>query len=238
MNDDGGFFVATLRKKGPIQPKPIHKTRAERRESRKVNVKYFSPKIDNFIRPLEEFKFINEENIELKEDVTKSKYFHGIDLPTENMYIFQDSTRNIRLVSDSLRDLLQPGNQELRIGGTPGTSIMTRSNMVCRKEAPFFLRNSALQIMSRYFTKRNITASLADTRKLFESRAKDSIELSDLSVELRDKLAEISPGWIIYSLSESEVSFSCVGYFSAKKMFLMLSQRELEHYMFLLNLQH
>ena len=90
--------------------------------------------------------------------------------------------------------------------------------------------------MSRYFTKRHITASLADTRKLFESREKDSLELSELSVELRDKLAQISPGWIIYSLGDSEVSFKCVGYFSPKKMFLMLSQRELDHYMFLLNL--
>ena len=237
LNDDGGFFVATLRKTGPIQPKPIHKTRAERREATKVNVKYFSPKIDNFIRPLEDFKFINEENIQLQEDVTKSKEFHGIDLPTENMYRFQDSTRNIRLLSDSLRDLLlQTGNQDLRIGGTPGTSIMTRSNMACRKEAPFFPKNSALQVMSRYFTKRHITASLADTRKLFESRDQNSLELSELSVELRDKLAQISPGWIIYSLGESEVSFKCVGYFSPKKMFLMLSQRELDHYMFLLNL--
>ena len=147
-------------------------------------------------------------------------------------------TRNIRLLSDSLRDLLQAGtkNKDLNIGGTPGTSIMYRSNMACRQEAPFYPRNSALHILSRYFTKRNITGGLADTRLLFESQDKDSIELSDLSVELRDKLAEISPGWIIYSLGDCEVSFKCVGYFSAKKIFLMLSKRELDHYLFLLDL--
>ena len=235
LNDDGGFFVATLKKKGPIDPKPIHKQRAERRESTKVNVRHFSPKVDNFIQPLEEFKFINEENLQLKEDVIKSMEFLGIDIPIENMYRFQDSTRKIRLLSDSLRDLLHPGNKDLRIGGTPGLDFMHRSNMVCRQEAPFYPRNSALHMMSGYFSKRNITASLADTRKLFESQDKDSMELSDLSVELQNKLSEISPGWIIYSLGDSEVSFTCVGYFSAKKIFLMLSKRELNHYLFLLN---
>ena len=234
LNDDGGFFVATLRKTGHIEPKSIHKIRADRKESKRKKVKNNVPKLDKFIRPLEEFKFI-EENPQLKEEVTKSLEFLGLEgLPSDNMYRFQDSISNVRLVSDSLRLILQGGNKELKIGGTPGTNIMYRSNMACRQEVPFYPRNSALTVMSQYFTKRNISGSLSDTIKLFESQSKDSINLSELSDELREKLSEISPGWILYSLSDQRVSFSCVGYFSAKKIFLTLSKKELDHYQFLL----
>ena len=237
LNDDGGFFVAILRKTGHIEPKPVHKIRADRKEEKRKKVKHSIPKIDHFIKPLEEYKFIDDDP-QLKSEVTKSKEFLGLDLPSKNMFRLQNSNKNIRLVSDSLRGLLHDGNKELKTGGTPGTNIMCRSNMSCRQEVPFHPRNSALPTMGKYISKRQISASLSDTLKLFTSKQLDetSIDLSELSSELKDKLSQLSPGWILYSLSDQRVSFSCVGYISATKMFLMISKRELDHYLFLLNL--
>ena len=234
LNDDGGFFVAILRKTGPIKPKPIHSLRARKKESRKEKVKYNVPKVDHFIQPLENFKFIDD-NPQLKEEVTKSKEFLGLDLPTVNMFRFQDSTKNIRLVSESLKEILHGGNSELKIGGSPGTNIMSRNNLKCSEEVPFYPRNSALNILDQYIRKRRISGSLEDTIKLFESQEKDSVELNELSSELRNKLSQMSPGWFVYRLSDQPVAFTCIGFFGAKKVFLMLSKRESDHYLFLLN---
>merc|ERR550517_251061 len=98
--------------------------------------------------------------------------------------------------------------------------------MNCRQEVPYYPRNSALTMLDKYITKRRISGSLEDTIKLFESEEKDSVELSELSSELREKLSGISPGWFLSSLSHQSVAVSCIGYFSAKKIFLMLSKRE------------
>ena len=236
LNDDGGFFVAILKKTGHIQPKPLYKERTERKLAAKEKPKNLRPKLEHFVGSLQDFEFINE-NEDFKQEVTKTLEYLGIDLNPDNLYKSKNCKNNVRLVSESLKQLMNSSNSDLNVGGNPGVKIMKRSNLSCKDKVPFQLRNSTIhRIQFDEQNSRCIKGDLDDLLAVINNK-EDVIPVTKLSENLRNKLDALEPGWIRFSFTSEDphLNLSCPGYFSKQKFLLYLGPREKSHCKFLLS---
>ena len=91
-------------------------------------------------------------------------------------------------------------------------------------------------MIANYVSKRIVSGKLEDTRLLLDRDMEDSLEIEQLSLQMRGLLGSIEPGWFTYSLKSEKLLFECPAYFSEKKVFLLLGGRSRKHYKFLLDL--
>ena len=235
LNDDGGFYVAILKKTGPIAPTPKHKDRAERKLSEKRKKKFNKPKYDNFIGSVKDFQFVNE-NIEHSDQVQRSINFLGLDLRLENLYRNKDRVNTVRLVSDSVKNLMHDGNAHLKIGANPGVPVLRKWDMKISENVRYIPKNDVFHRLS-FDSSRKVQCCFSDIERILQ---KDPhIPLCELSDNLRSHLSQLEPGWIVFNFKSdtSNVSLSCPGYFSRQKLILNLGEKDKNHYKFLLDLK-
>ena len=235
LNDDGGFYVAILKKTGPIERILKHKERVDRKLSERMKKKLNKPKYDEFIGSVKDFQFINE-NSEHCGKVQRSINFLGVDLRTENLYRNKDCVKTVRLVSDKVRDLIHDGNAHLKIGANPGVPILTKCGMKISDDMPYNPKNNAFHRL-RFDSSRKVECDLSDIERILSSD--EVILLSELSDHLKSQLDQLKPGWIVFNFSSKscDVSFSCPGYFSRQKLILNLGEKDKSHFKFLLDLK-
>ena len=234
LNDDGGFYVAILKKTGPIEPIPKSKERTERKLSEKRKKKFNKPKYDDFVRSVKDFQFVNE-NSDHCEKVQRSINFLGLDLRTENLYKTRDSVNTVRLVSDSVKNLMHDGNAHLEIGANPGVPILSKCDMKISDKVPYTPKNTAFHRLS-FNSSRKVECGANDIERFL--RSDEVILLSELSDHLLAQLSQLEPGWIVFSfMGSGDVSLTCPGYFSRQKLILNLGEKDKSHYKFLLDLR-
>lgn len=234
LNDDGGFFVAILRKTGPVKVDERKKYFWNKKQELKVVKKSNKAKIDKLVSSVGEMSFLPDS--ELQEKVLKSKEYLGLDLPIENMYTFNKSYNKVRLVSKTLKNILHPGNHQLKIASTPGVEVLTANTMSCASANPFYLRGSSYHMVSSYVSKRVVLGVLSDIEQLLNSDQEDSIESVQLSPQMRDQLRSMEPGWFTFRFETEKFLLECPAYFSLKKTFLVLNEKKRNHYKCLLDL--
>ena len=236
LNDDGGFFVATLRKTGPIECKPVHKERAEKKEKERKKSVFNKPKLDTFLGSMDQFEYVTE-NDKYLEAVMKSTEFLGAHLPTDNLYKWKYcDSKLIRLVSDNLRRIMHSSNSHLRVGGTPGVPVLRRNNLSCSDHCPFAPLNRSFQSLDFSKPKKNdrkLEGNRNDIEKLLNAT---QLEVTELSDDLYSQLYYRPPGWMFFTYKSDKVNLRCPGYFSHKKIHLNLGPMEKLHYKFLLDL--
>jgi len=237
LNNDGGFFVAILKKTGYIEPTPIHKERRERKNTEKrMPDRRYRGRMKEFIGSLDGFEFAAEDP-NYSEEVKKSLKFIDVDLPEQNLYKSKDCKNNVRLVSESLRNLMHKENEHLQVGGNPGVRFMRRTNMKTKSSVPFHTSNSSFhRLSSNLGSKRQISAEFSDIKLLLNS---DVVKVDQLSNNLKTQVSSLETGWVLFSYKSyltNGVTLSCPGYLSKKKLLIQLSEKEKTHYKFLLDI--
>ena len=235
LNDDGGFFVAILKKTGHIKPNPLYKHRTERKLAAKSKPDNLKPKLEHFVGSVDNFEFLSE-NKDYEQEVLKSLDYLGIDLNSDNLYKSRNCNNNVRMVSDSVGQLMHPGNTDLNVGGNPGVKIMRRSNLSCKARVPFHPRNSTFHRFNFDTSSRIVTGEKEDIISILNN-PEDVIPLSNLSESLNTQLQSLEPGWIKFTFGAHHANISCLGYFSRNKFLLYLGPKEKAHCKFLLDLE-
>lgn len=238
LNNDGGFFVAILKKTGFIEPTPIHKERMDRKnaERKKPANRKLRGRMEQFIGSIDNFEFAPNDP-QYAEEVNKSLKFIDVDLPEQNLYKSKDCKNNVRLVSESLRNLMNDDNGHLKVGGNPGVRFMRRTNMKTKSSVPFHTTNSAFHRLSSHLgSKRKISAEFNDIKLLLKSEV---VKVDQLSENLKTQVSSLETGWVLFSYKSyltNGVTLSCPGYLSKKKLLIQLSEKEKNHYKFLLDI--
>ena len=236
LNDDGGFFVAVLKKTGPVKTTPKHKERSDRKESQRKKPKYSKAKLEHFIGSFDDFEFMNEAP-DYHTEVRQSLEYLGVELPSSNLYKNKVCVNNVRLVSDSLRQLMHPGNNHLKVGSNPGVKILDRNSLSCKDKVPFHPNSAFNHVTSNLHSKRQVHGNIHDVQQLLNT---PTISLTDVSDSLRSQLGELEPGLVIFSFQsedERNVRLTCPGFFSRNKLVIHLERRAPSHYKFLLGLK-
>eukprot|EP00092_Neocalanus_flemingeri_P031009 GFUD01033681.1.p1 GENE.GFUD01033681.1~~GFUD01033681.1.p1 ORF type:complete len:651 (+),score=200.56 GFUD01033681.1:172-1953(+) len=235
LNDDGGFFVAIIRKTGPVKIQDKQKIRWEKKDGMRVEKKFNKPKLDKLLSSVNDFNFVPDDS-ELLEKVVRSMNYLGLGLPKENLYTYQKTQNSVRLVSPSLRSILHSGNHQLKIGSTPGVKILSSNRMACASNVPFHPRGSSYHMIASYVSKRIVSGQLEDTRLLLDRDMENSLEIEQLSLNLRELLGSMEPGWFTYNSTNEKLVLECPAYFSEKKIFLMLGAKSRKHYKFMFDI--
>ena len=141
----------------------------------------------------------------------------------------------VRLVSDSVKDLMHDGNAHLEIGANPGVPILRKCKMKISDKVPYTPKNTAFHRLS-FDSSRKVECSANDIERIL--RSDEVILLSELSDHLLSQLSQLEPGWIVFSfMGSGHVSLICPGYFSRQKLILNLGEKDKSHHKFLLDLR-
>jgi len=233
LNDDGGFFVATLRKKGHFNVVERRKQRWNRKENSKRIKKFNASKLDRLNKVVEGGISFHHYS-EVVNDVDRSLSFHGLDyLRKDCMYQVKNSGSVVRLVSPSLKDILHKGNNRLKISSAPGVSFLVKNKMACSGVSPYVLKSSCFHLLPTSSTNRIIRGDIEDVKLLISMT---SVEIENLSRECQRMLWSSEIGWIKFQFSIQSFKLECLGYNNHKKYFLLLNETSRYHYRLLLDM--
>ena len=233
LNDDGGFFVAILKKTGPFQVDTRLKDRWQRKKESIPAQKFNKHKLDQLHFSVDDdFTFMPYSSLE--NEVVRSLEYHGLDLPTNNMYTVNKSSNTVHLVSSALRSILHSGNNKLNIASTPGVPILSANNLSCASENPFFVKGSSYHLIADSVEKRIVSGTLQDASLLLNSPIEKTVEVKHFSDNMRDTLMSLETGWFTFKLRTDKFVLQCPGYTSGRKVFLRLNDRSRNHYKCLL----
>ena len=124
LNDDGGFFVAILRKTSPVEVKRA-RGRSKRVESsrgiwggERHNKK--CKKLNQLLNTTDDLQF------ELSDEVEATCLELGLDVDQDNLVSLGGEGGVVHLVSPALRDILHHSNRHIKFSGSPGMKLLQR----------------------------------------------------------------------------------------------------------------
>ena len=124
LNDDGGFFVAILRKTSPVEVKRA-RGRSKRVESsrgiwggERHNKK--CKKLNQLLNSTDDLQF------ELSDEVEATCLELGLDVDQDNLVSLGGEGGVVHLVSPALRDILHHSNRHIKFSGSPGMKLLQR----------------------------------------------------------------------------------------------------------------
>ena len=124
LNDDGGFFVAILKKTGPVEEKQA-RGRWRRVEGKrgiwgKERHNKKCQKLNQLLSTTDDLLF------ELPEDVEATCIELGLKVDQDNLVALGKQGGVVHLVSPALRDILHHSNRHLKFAGSPGMRLLKR----------------------------------------------------------------------------------------------------------------
>jgi len=257
-NNDGGFFVAIIRKTGELN---WSKTRRQRREKPLKEVSKNKPmKLRHLIIPRDSLNFFgNEENTFFDE----AKTFYGIDLKSElflsrlegkedvkkNSEIIQKFVTSmspdnvskkgilcsfIRMVSPKVKNILTSNSDEELAVANAGVEVFQREERAS-SEIKYKLLSKSLHIISKHVTKRIVQGTKTDAEKLMYLPWGESVSMANFDDQFQNCLKDLGFGNFIFVCETKDFYVMCSGFCSQDKVMLDISDRHRRHYMFLLN---
>jgi len=228
LNDDGGFFVAILRKTGEVEEKEA-RNREKRIEVTHANYKHWAqPKLFHLLDTTANIQFVG--------DCPRTEmacHQFQLELPRDLLYILRESS-TVRLVSPGLAQILHSNNCHVKFAGGPGMQVLRRNTLGEGLE----IQQYYIPMQSTYHllaglvgAKRKVIGSQEDaTRLIYE----ESVPMDLLSLNVRDRLSALGHGWTVFQHAFPSFTLECLIFSSPNLAMFRLNKRTRKYYTWLL----
>lgn len=239
-NDDGGFFVAIIKKKGELNwPKTRRQTIAEPKIDKnfqmrrwKSRAKFYSL-IVNHRQSL--FKFFDESNYDLE----KFRKFYGLDIKPELLYTTgnceSEVVNYVRLISPEIKDILTSNSDENLNVAHEGVTVIEQETRAST-DVKYKFSQKSVHSISQLISKRIVEGTLSDAKTLLNVPfSRSSVDMLKMESGLQNDLRNLEFGGFVFLCKTNDFYILCPAFCSENKVLLDISETRRKQFLILLN---